>query len=103
MRDARYPILMSHEDVLSLISRVTLLSPAGQVPYFNLASFRQMSNIQRNKKSKEKDSDDEDSDESEDEDEEEEDLPDLETATMKHHGCINRIRVRLRCIVCSAD
>ncbi|XP_043200523.1 glutamate-rich WD repeat-containing protein 1-like [Amphibalanus amphitrite] len=55
----------------------------------NSVIVMKMSNIQRNKKSKEKDSDDEESDESDDE---EEDLPDLETATMKHHGCVNRIR-----------
>ena len=86
---------MNHEDHSSLILRLTSLPPIGPFSCFNLVPVRQMSNIQRNKKSKEKDSDDEESDESEDEDEEEEDLPDLETATMKHHGCVNRIRVRI--------
>lgn len=57
----------------------------------NSVVVMKMSNMQRNKKSKKKGSDDEES-ESEDEDEEEEELPDLETATIKHTGCINRIR-----------
>ena len=69
------------------------MPPAGQSSYPTFHPRRQMSNMQRNRKSK-KSSDDEDSDESEDDDDEEEDLPDLETATLKHHGCVNRIRVR---------
>ena len=60
---------------------------------------RQMSNMQRNKQSKPKSSDDEDSSEDSEDEDEDEELPDLETATLKHSGCVNRVRVRARCAV----
>lgn len=51
-----------------------------------------MSNLKRTHKDKEsEDEDDDDDDDSDSEDEEE--RPELETAMIRHSGCVNRIRV----------
>jgi ribosome assembly protein RRB1 len=51
-----------------------------------------MSNLHKTKKQKPEKEEDEEEEESESEDEDEDQKPQLETAPMKHTGCINRVR-----------
>ncbi|KAK3090221.1 hypothetical protein FSP39_010169 [Pinctada imbricata] len=55
-----------------------------------------MANLHKTlKEKKEDESDDEDEEDSDDEDEDEDKKPEMETALMKHTGCVNRIRATM--------
>ncbi|XP_033753509.1 glutamate-rich WD repeat-containing protein 1-like [Pecten maximus] len=70
----------------------TVSGTQGERGHTNNVIVMKMSNLHRTSKEQKPDTENESDEESEEEEEDEEKTPELETALMKHTGCVNRIR-----------